>query len=65
MTIYKPFVRPYLDCGDIIYDEAYSETFHQKFESMQYNTCLTLWRAIRGSSKRKRYQELRLECLQR
>ena len=26
MTIYKAFVRPYLDYGDIIYDEAYNET---------------------------------------
>ena len=24
--------RPYLDYGDIIYDEAYNETFHQKLE---------------------------------
>ena len=28
MTIYKAFVRPHLDYGDIIYDEAYNETFH-------------------------------------
>ena len=29
MTIYKTFVRPHLDYGDVIYDEAYNETFHQ------------------------------------
>ena len=30
MTIYKAFVRPHLDYRDVIYDEAYNETFHQK-----------------------------------
>ena len=34
MTMYKAFVRPHLHYGDIIYDEAYNETFHQKFESI-------------------------------
>ena len=52
MIIYKAFVRPHLDYGDVIYDEAYKETFHQKFESIQYNACLVLSRAIRGSSKK-------------
>ena len=35
MTMYKAFVRPHLDYGDIIYDEAYNETFHQKLESIR------------------------------
>ena len=30
MTIFKAFVRPHLQYGDVIYDEAYRETFHQK-----------------------------------
>ena len=63
MTMYKAFVRPHLDYGDIIYDEAYDETFHQKLESIQYNACLALSGAIRGSSKEKLYQELGLESL--
>ena len=32
MTMYKAFVRPHLDYGDIIYDEVYNETFHEKLE---------------------------------
>lgn len=46
MTIWKAFVRPYLDYGDVIYSEAYSKRFHQKLEfiisleSIQYNACL-------------------------
>ena len=35
MTMYKTFVRPHLDYADIIYDQAYNETFHRKFESVQ------------------------------
>ena len=58
MTIFKAFVRPHLQYGDVIYDEAYRETFHQKLESIQYNACLALSGAIRGSSREKRYQEL-------
>ena len=50
MTMYKAFVRPHLDYDGIIYDEAYNETFHQKLESIQYNACLALSGAIRGSS---------------
>ena len=30
VTIYKAFIRPQLDYGDIIYDQVYKETFHQK-----------------------------------
>ena len=65
MTIYKTFVRPHLDYGDVIYDEAYNETFHQKLESIQYNACLALSRVITGSSREKLYQELGLQSLQR
>ena len=65
MTIYKAFVRPYLDYGDVIYDEAYNETFHQKLESIQYNAFLALSETITGSSREKLYQELGLESLQR
>ena len=57
MTMYKAFVRPHLDYGDIIYDEAYNETFHQKLECIQYNVCLA---ALRGLSKEKLYHELNL-----
>ena len=65
MTIYKVFVRPNQDYGDVIYDEGYNKTFHQKLESVQYNVCLALSGAIRGSSREKIYQELGLESLQR
>ena len=59
--MYKAFVIPHLDYGDMIYDEAYNEIFHQKLESIQYNACLALSGAIRGSSREKLYYELGLQ----
>ena len=35
LTIYKSFIRPYLDYGDIIYDQSYNTSFHQRLESLQ------------------------------
>ena len=64
ITMYKAFVRTHLDYGNIIYDEAYNETFHRKLKSTQYNVCLALLGAIRGSSRGKIYHELGLESLQ-
>ena len=37
LTIYKCFIRPHLDHGDIIYDQAYNLSFHQELESIQYS----------------------------
>ena len=64
-TIYKSFARPHLDYGDIIYDQAYTASFHQKIESVQYNSALAITGAIRGTSKEKLYQELGLETAEK
>ena len=48
-TIYKCFITPHLDYGDIIYDQDYKLSFHQKLESIQYNAALALTAEIRGS----------------
>ena len=64
LTTYKCFIRPHLDYGDIIYGQAYNLSFHQKLELIQYNAALALTGAIRGSSREKLHQELRLESLQ-
>ena len=63
LTIYKSFIGPHLDYGDIIYDKAFNESFHAKLESLQYNATLTITGAIRGSSTEKIYEELSLESL--
>ena len=63
LTIFKSFVRRHLDYGNVIYDQSYNNTFHQKMESIQYNAALAITGAIRGSSREKLYQELGLESL--
>ena len=40
LTIYNSFIRTHLDYGDIIYDQAYNVSFHQKLELLHYNVCL-------------------------
>ena len=64
LTIYKCLVRTHLDYGDIIYDQAFNNCFHQKNESLQYNAALAITDAIRGMSREKIYQELGLESLE-
>ena len=64
ITIYKAFVRPYLDYGNILYDQVYNMSFHHKLESIQCNACLAITGAIRGTSMENLYQELGLEPLQ-
>ena len=63
LTIFRSFIRPHLDYGDIIYDKAYNESFHAKLESLQYNASLAITGAIKGSSTEKIYEELGLETL--
>ena len=64
ITMYRAFIRPHLDYGDILYEQAYNMSFHQKLGSIQYNACFAITEAIRGASKEKLYQELGLESLQ-
>ena len=52
LTIYKSFLRPHLDYGDVIYDRAFNESFQNKLDSIQYKAVLAITRAIRGSSDR-------------
>ena len=51
ITIYKSFIRFHLDFEDIIYDQAYNVSFHQKIGSIQYNAALAITGAIRGTSR--------------
>ena len=64
LTIYKSFIRPHIDYGDIMYDQTYNTSFHQKLERLQYNACLAITGAIRDTSREKIYEELGLESLQ-
>ena len=63
VNIYKAFIRPHLNYGDIIYDNPCNEIFCSKIESVQYNVALAITRAIRGTSREKLYHELGFEYL--
>ena len=64
MTLYKSFIRPHLDYGDIIYDQPFNNSFQNKIESIQYNARLATTGAVRGTSKEGLYKELGLESFQ-
>ena len=64
ITIYQTFIRLRLGYGDILFDQAFNTSFHQKLESIQYIFCLVLAGTVRGTSREKLYQELVLESLQ-
>ena len=58
INIYKGFIRPDLDYGEIMYHNSSNATFSQMIESVQYNAALAITSAIHGSSPEKLYQEL-------
>ena len=58
MTIYKFFVRPHLDYGEITYDQPNNEAFCQKFDTGQYNAALVITGAIRGTLKTDLYNKI-------
>ena len=52
LSTYTCFIRPHLDYGGNIYDQAYNLSFDQKLESTQHNAALALILAISGSSRK-------------
>ena len=63
LTIYKSFVRPYLDYGDILYDKPNHENFQNKLEKVKYRACPAITGAIQGTSRIKLYDEQGLYSL--
>ena len=61
ITIYRSFVRPHLDYGDVIFDKAYNNAFQQRLE---YKDSLAITGGIKGSSTERLHQELGSESLQ-
>ena len=59
IVIYKVFVTHHMDYGDVLYDQAFNISFHEKLEFDQNNE---LTGAITGSSK-KICEELGLKFL--
>ena len=63
VTIYKTFLWPLLDYGDIIYCQPKNKSFFENLESAQYKATLAITGDVQGTSRKNIYQELRLESL--
>ena len=50
LRIYKSFIRPYLDYGDIIYDKTSHELFKKKIKNIQNKACIAITGAIQERS---------------
>ena len=64
--IYKLYVRPHLDYGDIIHhrhDPEFKLEFTKRFESTQFSAALAVSGAWRGTNTDKPYEELGWEIL--
>ena len=59
--IYKLYVRPHLDYGDIVYHKHDPEMklyFTRRLEQVRYSAALAVTGAWRGTSSRRLYEEL-------
>ena len=63
ITIYKSFVTPHIDYGDIIYEQPNNDFSCNMIKRVQYNATLAVTGAIKGTSQLKIYKELGLESL--
>ena len=50
LTTYKTFNRSHFDYADVVYDQSYKSSFHEKLESIQYNAAFAVTGVVRGSS---------------
>ena len=63
LTIYKSFIRPHLEYGDILYDKPNNEIFQNKIEKVQCRAYLAITGAIQGTSKEKTFDDLGLQSV--
>ena len=63
LTIYRPFIRPHLNYGDILYDKPSNDNFQSKMEKVQYRACLAITGGMQGTSRERLYDELGLHSL--
>ena len=63
LTIFKSFIRPHLDYGNIIYNPK-NELLTKKLKKAHYQPCLAITDAIQDTSSESLYQEFGLGSLQ-
>ena len=54
LTIYKTFLRPHIDYGNIIYGQHSNESFCEKLKLVLYKAALATTGAIQGTSREKK-----------
>ena len=64
LTTYKSFARPNIDYVDIIYDKPNRGFFIEKIEQVEYNACLVITGAFKGTS-REHLSRIRIRVTQR
>ena len=52
LTIYRSFIMPLLNYGDVIYDKSENESFSSKTDSVQYNVSFVITGAVKGLPKK-------------
>ena len=63
LTIYKSFICPHLDYGDIVYHQPNNGSLCKKIESMKYQATLAITGTMHWTSKTKLYNELGIESM--
>ena len=63
LKIYKSFIRPNLEYGDILYDKPDNENFQNRIEKVKYKACLAITGAIQRTSRETLYEDLGLDSL--
>ena len=63
LTIYKSFIRPHFDYGDIFYDKRSNDNFQNKMGKVRYRACLAITGGIQGTSRELLYDKSGLHSL--
>ena len=53
ITICKAFIRPHMDYGEVLYDQAFNNSFKEKLELIECEACSSINRSNKGYIKRK------------
>ena len=53
LTIYKLFIKPNMDYGDLIWDQRHNNSFCSKIECVQYTAALAITGSFLGTSQTK------------
>ena len=51
ITVHISFIRPHVNYGDIVYDQACNVSFHRKSKSIQRNYVLAIIGSTGGTSR--------------